>query len=182
MAILAFVLVIGGTIGGTMAWLMDKTDSVENTFTYGDINIDLSETTGTTYKILPGNDISKDPKVTVEAGSEASWLFVKIEEINWPIFMEEDGTTRKVNYAVSEGWTELTGETGVYYREAPAAAADTNYSVLLNNVVNVSDELTKSEINGVTLQPVLKFTAYAVQNDEVNLTTAAEAWTVANSN
>ena len=35
-------------------------------------------------------------------------------------------------------------------------------------------ELTKAEVNGITTQPTLTFTAYAVQKDGIN--TAAEAW------
>ena len=77
---LALVLVLGCAVGGTVAWLVAKTDPVVNTFTYGDINITLTETTGDDYKIIPGVDIGKDPKVTVKAGSEACWLFVKVEE------------------------------------------------------------------------------------------------------
>ena len=77
-AILMFVLVLSFTIGGTLAWLTDTTEPVTNTFTYGDINITLAETTEV-YKMVPGNSISKDPSVTVESGSEACWLFVKVE-------------------------------------------------------------------------------------------------------
>ena len=42
--ILALVLTIGGVIGGTVAWLIATPDPVINTFTYGDINIELDET------------------------------------------------------------------------------------------------------------------------------------------
>ena len=70
-AVVAFVLVLCCAIGGTLAWLVDSTSEVKNTFTYGDINIDLSETTGDEYQMIPGNDITKDPKVTGEAESEA---------------------------------------------------------------------------------------------------------------
>lgn len=79
-AVVALALVLCFAIGGTLAWLVDESDKVVNTFTYGDINIDLSETTGEKYKMIPGNDITKDPKVTVEANSEACWLFVKVEK------------------------------------------------------------------------------------------------------
>ena len=44
-AVLALTLLIGCSLGGTIAWLMDKTETVTNTFTVGDINIDLTETT-----------------------------------------------------------------------------------------------------------------------------------------
>lgn len=96
---LALVLVLGCAVGGTVAWLVAKTDPVVNTFTYGDINITLTETTGEDYKIIPGVDIGKDPKVTVKAGSEACWLFVKVEE-------EGTFVANKVTYSVDDGWTQ----------------------------------------------------------------------------
>lgn len=172
--LLALVLAIGCAVGGTLAWLISKTDSVVNTFTYGDINIGLTETTGENYKITPGVDIKKDPKVTVTAGSEDCWLFVKVEENNWPDLKENDGTTRKVNYAIANGWTALTGHTGVYYRAVDAVTADTSFDVLKENQVTVSDTLTKEDIKGITTNPTLTFTAYAVQKD--GSTNAADAW------
>ena len=176
-AMLALVLVIGCAVGGTVAWLVSSTDPVVNTFTYGDINITLEETTGTSYKIIPGVDIEKDPKVTVKGGSEACYLFVKVEEENWPTFTESDGT-RKVKYGIADGWTALTGETGVYYREVGAVTADTFFDVLAGNVVTVSENLTKTEVSGITTQPKLTFTAYAVQKD--GIADADTAWTKAN--
>ena len=175
--LVALVLAIGCVIGGTLAWLTAKTDPVVNTFTYGDINITLEETTGTSYKIIPGVDIEKDPKVTVKGGSEACYLFVKVEEENWPTFTESDGT-RKVKYGIADGWTALTGETGVYYREVGAVTADTFFDVLAGNVVTVSKNLTKTEVSGITTQPKLTFTAYAVQKD--GIADPGNAWTKAN--
>lgn len=173
--LLALVLVFGCAVGGTFAWLTAKTDPVVNTFTYGDINIDLAETTGTGYKIVPGMNISKDPKVTAKAGSEACWLFVKVEEENWPTFKEADNSTAKIAYEIASGWTALEGVSGVYYREVDAAAADTSFEVIKGNLITVSENLTKAEVNTVvTVQPKLTFTAYAVQKDGV--ADAADAW------
>lgn len=175
--LLALVLAIGCAVGGTLAWLISKTDSVVNTFTYGDININLAETTGTDYKIIPGVNISKDPKVTVTAGSEACWLFVKVKEENW---------NNKVSYSIADGWRKGDGTSipeNVYYREVEATTAkagvyyyilkgDTTYA---NGVVTVSDTLTKEDIKeGITTNPTLTFTAYAVQKDGID--TAADAW------
>ena len=100
-ALLALVLVIGCAAGGTVAWLVATTDSVTNTFTYGDINIELTETKpeNKQAKIIPGVDIEKDPKVTVKANSEACWLFVKVEE-------EGTFVTGKVTYSIATGWTQ----------------------------------------------------------------------------
>ena len=183
-AMLAVTLLIGCAIGGTVAWLTAKTDAVVNTFTYGDINITLTENKpeNKQAKIIPGVDIEKDPKVTVVGGSETCWLFVKVEEANWPTFKERDETTKKVSYAIADGWTALSGQNGVYYREVTAATTDTSFNILAgdgtysNGVVKVSENLTKDEVNSITegTQPKLTFTAYAVQKDGFD--TVAAAW------
>ena len=180
LSLLALVLVAGCAVGGTIAWLTATTDPVVNTFTYGKININLGESTGNAYTIIPGVNISKDPKVTVTAGSEACWLFVKVGEANWPTFTDKDG--RKVSYDIANGWTALdaTNHPGVYYREVDAVTVNTDFYVLAgdatypNGVVTISENLTKAEVNSVATQPTLTFTAYAVQKDGIN--TAAEAW------
>lgn len=165
-AMLAVTLLIGCAIGGTVAWLTAKTDAVVNTFTYGNINITLAETTGTNYKIIPGVDITKDPKVTVKANSEDCWLFVKVQETG--TFVADE-----VTYSIADGWTALTGQTDVYYREVGAVTADTSFDVIKENKVYVKDTLTKEDIQNIT-NPTLTFTAYAVQKD--GIADAAIAW------
>lgn len=165
--LLALVLILGIAAGGTLAWLVATSQTVTNTFTYGDINITLEETTGNNYKIIPGVDIEKDPKVTVKANSEACWLFVKVVESGTFV----DG---KVTYAIADGWTALEGQTGVYYRTVDATTADTSFDVLAGNKVIVSSELTKDDILGIETQPTLTFTACAVQKD--GIADAATAW------
>jgi len=173
---LALVLVFGCAVGGTIAWLTAETDPVVNTFTYGDIDITLDETTGSDYKIIPGVNISKDPKVTVKAGSEACWLFVKVEE-------EGEFVANKVIYSVAEGWTKGDGRSipaNVYYRSVDAVTTDTDFYVLAgdttypNGVITVSSILTKADVNRITVQPKLTFTAYAVQKD--GITDVTTAW------
>ena len=172
---LALVLVIGCAVGGTVAWLVSSTNAVVNTFTYGAINITLSETTGENDKIIPGKDISKDPKVTVKKDSEACWLFVEVKE-------EGTFVANKVTYSIADGWTKGDGTkipADVYYRAVDAVSADTEFAVLKDNKIYVSDELTKSDIQSITTQPKLTFTAYAVQKDGIN--TAEDAWEKVNS-
>ena len=169
-AMLAVTLLIGCAIGGTVAWLTAKTDPVVNTFTYGDINIELTETKpeNKQAKIIPGVNIEKDPKVTVKANSEACWLFVKVEEAGTFV-------TDKVTYSIDTGWTKLTGVTvvdNVYYREVGAVTADTDFAVLKDNKVTGSHNLTKEDIQNIT-NPTLTFTAYAVQKDGIDTVEAA---------
>ena len=178
--VLALALIVGVAGGATFAWLTAKSDTVTNTFTYGDISIELKETTGDSYKIIPGVNIAKDPKVTVKAKSEACWLFVKVEEENWPTLTYGDGenAVRKVKYDIADGWTKGDGTNipaNVYYREVDAKDADQKFPVLKDNKITVSDTLTKIDINEkLTGTPKLSITAYAIQKDGMD--TAAQAW------
>ena len=166
--VLALVLVFAVAVGGVVAWLTATTGSVVNTFTVGDINIDLDESKNLDLKMVPGNTIAKDPKVTVKPNSEACWLFVKVEEsTNFDTFM---------TYTMADGWNELAGEDGVYYREVPATTSATSFDVLKDNQVIVNSDVTKTQLEEVKTanQPTLTFTAYAVQKD--NIADAATAW------
>ena len=169
--VLALALIVGVAGGATFAWLTAKSDTVVNTFTYGDINITLEEKTGSDYKIIPGVDIKKDPLVTVLAKSEACWLFVKVEE-------EGTFVADKVTYSIADGWTKGDGTNipaNVYYREVAANDANQEFSVLKDNKITVSDTLTKIDIKGIlTTTPKLSITAYAIQKD--GMANAEKAW------
>ncbi len=187
----AFVLVLGVAVGGTIAWLTDKTEAVTNTFTMGDIQITLIETASTindgdsdentnTFKMVPGATIAKDPKITVLADSEDCWLFVKIEEENdFDTFM---------TYEIADGWTALDGVDGVYYRDVNASNTNQPFTVLKNNNVTVKDTATRDDFEDLDTDydgtveademPTLKFTAYAIQMQSID--NAADAWDARN--
>lgn len=179
--VLALVLVIGCVAGGTLAWLMAKTGPVENTFSTSDIGVELEETT-TDYKMIPGWTIAKDPKASVTEGSEAAWLFVKIDEsANFDEYM---------TYAIADGWKTVVAETEdsnftVIARKVDGTtnAFGTEYPVLKDNQVSVKEEVTEAMMETAkTSQPTLTFTAYAVQLYKDNNKTefsAADAWTQA---
>lgn len=185
---LVFALALALGIGGTVAWLTAQTDPVVNTFTVGDINITLAET-GTTnnaknYTFVPGDTLAKDPKVTVTAGSEDCYLFVKVEEAN----NTATGLTGKViNWSVDAGtdpastWVPVPEHDGYWYRTVPAVAANTteenlpSFDVLKDNQVTVNEKVTKDMVTGLTAKkPTIAVTAAAVQKDNVN--TVADAW------
>lgn len=183
--VLSLVLVLCLAVGGTLAWLTAKTDTVTNTFTVGDINLELYEhvlqadgTLGETttnsgndnYKMVPGNTLPKDPTVVVKANSEACWLSVKVEKsANFDTYM---------SYTVDSQWTALAGNEGVFYKEVAANTADQEFNVLADKKVVVKDDVTKDMLETAkTSQPTIKFTAYAVQKD--NVTSASDAWTKA---
>ena len=182
-AVLALVLALGCGIGGTLAFLAAKTNDVVNTFTFGNLSVTLKETTGTEYQIVPGTNITKDPKasvVQVEGTDKIdAYLFVEVTEVNWPAATMGEGV-RKVNYAWGDGWTELESaahdNVKVIYRTVSANQYGTQYTILKGNQVTVDGSLTKAEVDAAQKvgQPTLTFKAYAVQKD--NLATPELAW------
>lgn len=171
----ASALVVGGVVGGTLAWLTDTADPVTNTFTTSNIDIDLTETTGgdqKEYKMVPGYTIEKDPTVTVEAGSEACYLFVKVEE--------SENFDTYLSYEMAEGWTALDDVDNVYYREVAASEDNAHFSVLKEDEVQVKDTVTQDQMASLSDDnyPTLTFTAYASQlyKDANEKFAPAEAW------
>lgn len=197
LTLVLMLAVCAASIGGTIAWLTATTDPVVNTFTPSDIKIELDETTKN-FKMVPGTEIAKDPKVTVKAGSEACWLFVKVDESTTPKL------TDYITYTVDAGWTPLkdaSGKavTGVYFREVDAATEDTSFKVLTGDKVAVKNTVTKAMMEAITgtdadgnakPQPTLTFKAYAIQyaghepatpvTAATTMTAAYNAWTEVN--
>ena len=188
--VMCAALLVVGTVAGTMAYLTDKTATVTNTFTVGNIGITLTESNNLDLKMVPGKDLAKDPKVTVTSGSELCWVFVKIDTINdFETFMEY-----KVNTTVDNNittpynvWTKGDGTSipeNVYYRIADATSADVSYYILegkndveslKNGYVLVKPTTTKGQMDAVGVnKPAMSFTAYAVQ--KFGFDSASAAW------
>ena len=170
--VLAGTLVVSAGMFGTLAYLTDKTDKVVNTFTTSGIEIDLTETTGTEYKMVPGFTIGKDPTVTVEADSEDCYLFVKLEKsANFDDFL---------TYKMSGGWTSLDGVDGVFYRVVANNANDQTFEVLKDDQVTVKGTVTEDQLAALNngTYPTLTITAYASQQYKDNTTsfTPMDAW------
>lgn len=165
--LIAVVLIFGCVAGGAVAWLVDQ-DTITNTFTVGDIQLVLSETTGDTYNMVPGATLTKDPKLTVKKDSEDCWLFIQITTSN--------GAEDYLSYTVADGWTQLPGTTGVFYRQQAATLTDVSYFVLSHNTVTVKDSVTQAQMATLTAEnyPKLTVTAYAVQY--LHFSTPEAAW------
>ena len=184
LAVICAVLSCVCLIGTTFAWLTDKTATITNTFTVGNIKISLEETKGTEvvggrqFKMIPGATIEKDPKVGVVDGSEACWLFVKIEETDNTLI---DTTKKLVQYTVADGWIQLEVDgnpvNGVYYRQVDAnpdtgVVDAVTYSVLASDQVIINPDATAADLAGAT-NTKLAFTAYAAQQAGL---TVEQAW------
>ena len=201
--LLACVMALGVAIGGTMAWLTDNAGEVKNTFTVGDINIDLSESVDTdeddihNYDFVPGDNKVKDPKVTVTGGSEACYLFVKVDVANNSCTDADNNTANPVvDWKIADGWTpygndENAPKTGTYYyyRTVQKSADASEFQVLAckdtdnhaddcPGCVELSTDVTKAMREGengiIAKKPTLTFAAAAVQSENLPTATAPQ--------
>lgn len=183
MLVLCAVLLVTASVLGTMAYLT-STDQVVNTFTVGKVAITLDEAkvnadgTAVTpaervkenaYHLLPGHGYTKDPTVHVQANSEDSFIFVKVEN---GIANYEDSPTIAEQIA-ARGWTPLTGVANVYYKAYTKRAEITDLPVFGNfTIANHAD--AADSWNNFSAETKVTVTAYAVQQD--GFASAVAAW------
>ena len=190
--ILAIVALVSITVGGTIAWLMDQTPTVKNTFTVGDVVINLKESPlnadgkygdpaegiQNAYKLIPGQEYKKDPKVTVEAVSEKCYLFVKFEENgNAAKYIDYTSTLTTEN-----GWTKGDGTdipSNVWYRVVEDTNADQSWNLLDGDKITINATTVTKESMEYAKAAELVYTAYAVQF--ANVADPATAWKTLNA-
>ena len=152
--------------GTTLAYLVTTSGPVENVFTIGNIKLSLVETTGESYQLIPGKEISKNPKVIVEGGSEDCWLFIKVTKTQY--------FDDYISYNIDSGWTDLGGYDGVYYRSVVKSYSGNEFRIIENDIITVKENLTEEKMSGITVKPKITFKAYAIQSYSID--TAGEAW------
>lgn len=181
---LCAVLLVAGSIFGTMAYLTDQ-KSVTNTFTVGDVKIELKEydvdlygslensteswtTEGNEYKLIPGHDYIKNPTVFVKAGSEKCYVFAEVENDF------ASGVTVNIN---TTAWTQIEGTNIYYYNDPVTAGKDSDYQVtsLFTTLTVASDtDVADFADESGEVDETVTVTAYAVQADGFD--TALLAW------
>ena len=181
----ALALVAAISIGGTLAYLTSK-DTVTNTFTVGNVSITLDEAkvtndgkvveaprqTSNVYKLMPGHEYTKDPKVHVAADSENSWLFVKVENGLAALESNNEGYTKIADQITANGWTALPSVDGVYYKEYTTQNTVRDEPVFGN--FKIADNAQSITGWGNAADAKIIVTAYAIQKD--GMADAADAW------
>lgn len=185
LAAVAALLLVAVSVGGTLAWLVDNTAPVTNTFTAAGIDIELTETKDPdgnwSMQLIPGTSKTKNPVVTVirthedEEGNTVQgtdvdiYLFVKFEDT-----MARTCLTYESNLNENNGWTKLTGVEGVddvWYRVVLATEANPVYHLLKDDTVSVASTVDKSQTN---VSGSMTYTAYAIQTE--GFADAVAAW------
>ena len=174
--VLCAVLLVVASVMGTLAYLQMTTGTVQNTFTVGNVTIELKEyeidangektsvevtaSNGLVQvngiKMVPSRVIQKNPFITIGDTSEECYLYVRVTEID-----EKDYLT--INWT-SGDWILSDNEEYYYYKTTVGGNTGINRvdvftSVTCNNAITVYDPLAA---------PIIKITAYAVQKEGFN--------------
>lgn len=156
-------------VGATMAYLSDTTDQLTNTFTLGKVDIELDEPGWEEPDVVvPGQEIAKDPTVTVAANSVDSYVFMSVEGID---AMEDAGF---VINGFSTAWKNVDANSedkdGIYVYvadtdEAAVVAKSGDATVLPSLFTSVTYADSNDSNEGGEFNILVK--AAAVQADEI---------------
>lgn len=180
--LIAVILILAIGAASTIAWFT-SVKSLTNTFTVGKVDITLTEpdwVSANDNLLVPGKALTKDPTVTVLAGSEKCYVFVKIETAA-DLETVIDYTVITVN---PRAWVPLDGYPGVYWQITEKSASATVIPVLTGNQVNVPTTIVAADLALVqTADDTMKITAYAIQFDYLSdagtpVSDAVGAWNI----
>ena len=157
----ALVAAIG--VGSTLAYFTDN-DAANNVVTMGHVNIELDEPefsaeneNNTIKNVVPNQTITKDPTITVVAGSESCYLRAKIEitELN-----AEQIADLLENTNIGEDW--VLAEDGYYYYQNSVSKSNEDQTVDLFDTIVIPAEWG-NEVADMTFE--INVTAEAIQAD-----------------
>lgn len=157
------LVLLVGVVGGTMAFLVDRTDPVENQFTYDKVSCSVNET-------MNGNTKSN---ISIQnTGSTAAYIRAEVI-VTW---QDADGNVygkppvEDIDYTMSElggGW--VLGSDGYYYCTS-AVVSNTPTPELFASITRIG----KNPANGYTL--CVEILADAIQSSPAKA--VQEAWGV----
>lgn len=134
---------------------------------------DLTVTDSGSVQVQPGVAAEKDLTVRFEGSEAATYVFVALEGSDWTrgadgIYHDAAGL---MTWRVADGWTHL--QDNVYYRElAPNTALDAG--LIAGGAVNVSEDMTRTELEKLSKALSIRVQAAAVQREGGD--TAETAW------
>ena len=169
-------------VGGTLAYLTDTTTEKTNTFTFGKVDIDISEPTweghlaaDTNYgkKIAPGESFEKDPTITVKADSKDAYVFMEVTVPTGTVKGVEN--TPLFTYAIKDGWVEVEGagssaegtitKVYAYGNASQMTKVAAEGEVVLFNEVTAAKDLKSTEVSALTGDQNIVVKGYAIQAD-----------------
>lgn len=195
--IICLSLIFGITIAGSLAFLTSKTETEANSFTVGEIAIELKEPMWSAQadsnkngipdkaeNLSPAEAVVKDPKVT-NTGINNAYVYLRVRVPKEPVaYADSNGKVVRIDsdkpielfsYAVNNGWTEFMKDDNnkytdyYYYYDEVLAPSDT--SVTLFDQVVFADAI-EGQLEDERY--MVDVTAYGIQSSDNN--NVLQAW------
>ena len=133
--------------------------------------VSITETTGSTYKIIPGVDITKDPRLSFGGAETSCVVFLTVDLGNWTSVgnfgFKYGGTTGdRLQWSVDDTkWTFLKtdGTKCVYYTLVEANETLSDVPLIKDDKVTVDDDLIRSEMTAMVAVPEIVFEGIVMQ-------------------
>lgn len=175
-AVIALSLALICAVGGTLAFLVAESNSVVNTFTYGNITLTVTETKGEQKEnvrefanVIPGSVVEKDPTVTVKGNSEDCYVYVMIiDGLNIP-------SRERVSFNVNQDWEKINDhseENLVYtlykYKSKVEKSSDDQDLIPVFNKVKFDESLNNDDLNALKQKSYTTITIKAFAHQAQN--------------
>lgn len=194
-------MLVAGAVLGTLAYLTDN-DAVTNTFTVGNVQIELDEADVKTdgsyetthdsrvkenkYHLIPGHTYIKDPTVTVKKGSENSYVRMMVtinEQADLDVIFAPAGLSLTEFFGgISKDWNlvnekeDEAADTRTYEFRYKGTVSAPDDDVVLDDLfesITVPGSITNSDLEKIQGLEI-NVTADAIQADGFN--TENDAW------
>lgn len=160
--LIAIVMIVGAAIGSTVAYLIARSDSMVNRFTYATVSCAVTETVTDTTKSGVQVQNTGTTDAYIRAAVVVNWIGADGKILPTP----PEGCSSTINLNPDGKWTK--GEDGFYYYWTPVAPGGSTEGSLVNCTAIVPD--------GSGYKLSVEILATAVQSDPAKAVT--EAWEV----
>ena len=190
--VVAAVAIAAGSIAGTVAY-MTSASKVSNVFTIGNVKIHMDEgkvdaegklltdeaaarTDSNSYLLMPGKSYDKDPIITVQADTQACYLFMVTR--NQISSIEDPSKPTMAQQMVANGWgiykdTSAGSRVWIYCGSSANVNAETMHAI--TPVTICGESVTATGATKVTTIPVFtKFHITTTESDNLAIYAGAE--------
>lgn len=187
--IAAVVLILVYMIGGAIAYFTD-TDSVTNTFTIGNVDIEVLEPnwdSTNAENLMPGDTVTKDPKIHNKSTTNPAYVFMKVES---PCTKDTTPIELLPYTANTTKWYLMTNGTCTNGKVTRIYAYGSNLAMTALQADKTTETLfeqvsLESTFTGSTNMPNntdIVVTGYAIQSEGITDTAPNAVWTAASFN
>ena len=183
---LSTLIIAIAAVGTTLAYFTD-TDAVTNSFTLGNVSMELTEDLWAlpvgqdAMKVMPGTVTPKDPTITIKDGSESAWVFIKVEVSDAAALQAAVDAANTTATDLLPGIATSLAPSSWVLMGTPSVSGDVKTYYYGYSSIVAANESTSAIFTAITLPGTVDgSTTYASLNDGFTITSTGYAIQSAN--